>query len=87
MNEEITDLLCRLVSTPSLSGREDKTAALLAAYLNGKPDILAERMGNNVIAKKRSYAPGRPTVLLCSHHDTVAPAAGYTRDPFLPVLE
>mgnify|MGYP002682127536 FL=1 len=81
------DLLCRLIETPSVSGSEEKTAELLKAYLNAQPGVLAERMGNNVIARKATYDPGLSTVLLCSHHDTVMPAAGYTRDPFAPVLE
>jgi acetylornithine deacetylase len=28
------------------------------------------------------FDPARPTILLCSHHDTVKPNPGYTRDPF-----
>ena len=85
--KEMTDLLCRLIGTPSVSGSEEKTAALLAVYLQAKPGIRVERMGNNVIARKDSFQETLPTVLLCSHHDTVKPAAGYTRNPFVAVLE
>lgn len=87
MRSDMTDLLCRLIGTPSLSGSEDKTAVLLKDYLSTMPEVRAERIGNNVIARKKSYAAGLPTVLLCSHHDTVAPAASYTRDPFVPQME
>ncbi|MDD4472696.1 MAG: M20/M25/M40 family metallo-hydrolase [Bacteroidales bacterium] len=87
MKANMTDLLCRLTGTPSVSGSEDKTATLLTDYLNAISKVRAERIGNNVIARKESYVAGFPTVLLCSHHDTVAPAAGYTRDPFVPVIE
>ncbi len=85
--KEMTDLLCRLIGTPSVSGSEEKTAALLADYLQAQPGIRVERMGNNVIARKDSFSAGLPTVLLCSHHDTVRPAASYSRDPFVPVTE
>ncbi len=85
--KEMTDLLCRLIETPSVSGNEEKTAELLTGYLNAQPGVIAERMGNNVIARKDSFQETLPTVLLCSHHDTVKPAAGYTRNPFVAVLE
>jgi len=87
MMKDMIGLLCRLIETPSVSGSEEKTAELLTDYLNTQPGIHAERVGNNVVAKKDSQAAQLPTVLLCSHHDTVKPAAGYTRDPFVPVLE
>jgi acetylornithine deacetylase len=35
----------------------------------------------------RHYDPAKPTVLLNSHHDTVRPNAGYTRDPFEAAIE
>ncbi len=38
-------------------------------------------------ARAEGYDPARPTLLLNSHHDTVRPAAGYTRDPFAPTVE
>src|SRR5690606_2926997 len=30
----------------------------------------------------KSFSPGKPTILLNSHHDTVRPNPAYTRDPF-----
>ncbi|HOO42470.1 MAG TPA: M20/M25/M40 family metallo-hydrolase [Bacteroidales bacterium] len=85
--KEATQLLRDLIKTPSTSGNEDKTAVLLTEYLFEKTGIRAERIGNNVVAQKGQHPDGRPTVLLCSHHDTVKPAAGYTRDPYNPVIE
>ena len=85
--KEVTELLSQLIKTPSISGSEDKTAALLADFLFKKTGIPAERIGNNIIAHKEPHRTGRPTVLLCSHHDTVKPSAGYTRDPYNPVIE
>ncbi|MCL1974013.1 MAG: M20/M25/M40 family metallo-hydrolase, partial [Bacteroidetes bacterium] len=29
----------------------------------------------------------KPTLLLCSHHDTVKPSKGYTRDPYKPLTQ
>ncbi len=45
------------------------------------------RTGNNVWAKNLHFDPTKPTILLCSHHDTVRPTAGYTRDPFDGAIE
>ena len=43
-----------------------------------------QRLKNNIWAFNRHYSPEKPTVLLNSHHDTVKPNRGYTRDPFSP---
>ena len=44
------------------------------------------RSGNNIIVQNRYYDPAKPNLLLKSHHDTVKPNAGYTRDPFVPEI-
>ncbi|MFA6652416.1 MAG: M20/M25/M40 family metallo-hydrolase [Bacteroidales bacterium] len=85
--KEAIQLLRDLIKTPSVSGNEDKTAGLLTEYLFRKTGIHPECIGNNIIAHKGPHRTGRPTVLLCSHHDTVKPSAGYTRDPYDPVIE
>src|SRR5690606_28285508 len=46
-------------------------------------DIPCERVGNNLIAYNKFYQKDRPVILLNSHHDTVKPNPGYTRDPFV----
>ena len=78
MKNRYIDLLERLVATPSLSGQEAGTAALLVDFLV----VPTERKGHNVWAVNRHFDPSKPTVLFCSHHDTVAPASGWTKDPF-----
>lgn len=78
---EMISLLQRLIAMPSFSREEDATAAFLGSYLSGR-GILHHRKGNNIWAKNRSFAPGKKTLLLNSHHDTVKPNKGYTRDPF-----
>jgi acetylornithine deacetylase len=42
---------------------------------------------NNVWAKNLHFDDSKPTLLLNSHHDTVKPNAGYTRDPFNATIE
>ena len=84
-------LLQDLISTPSFSREEDKTADIIEAFLH-KEHIPTERKGNNVWAKNKhftveernpdTFGKGGATVLLNSHHDTVKPVQGWTRDPF-----
>ncbi len=76
-------LLQNLIATPSFSREEDKTADIIQAFLNNR-NIPTERKGNNVWAKNAHYTEGGTTVLLNSHHDTVKPVSGWTRDPFSP---
>lgn len=79
-------LLKELIATPSFSKEEDRTADILFRYLKGK-SIDVHRLQNNVWAKNRYFDPNLPTILLNSHHDTVKPNSGYTRDPFIPSEE
>jgi acetylornithine deacetylase len=74
-------LLQSLISTPSFSREEDKTAAIIAHFLQ-KQGILTQRHGNNIWAKNAHFREGLPTILLNSHHDTVKPVSAWTRDPF-----
>ena len=80
------ELLRRLVALPSPSGREEATAELLRDCL-AQRGAAPERLHNNVWARSAYFDPARPTLLLNSHHDTVRPAAGYTRDPYDPAVE
>lgn len=78
--------LSELIATPSISREEQATADYLAALLE-RHGVSVSRKGNNLWAQAHSLQHGVPTVLLNSHHDTVKPNAGYTRDPFLPTVE
>ncbi|MEO0626382.1 MAG: acetylglutamate kinase, partial [Bacteroidota bacterium] len=84
--ESPLNLLKSLIATPSFSRQEDRTAEVLFHYLTSA-GIPAFRQGNNVWSQNKHFNPGLPTVLLNSHHDTVKPANGYTRDPFEPTVE
>ena len=74
-------LLVRLIETPSFSGEEAGTAALVAEFL-ATHGAVPQRRGNNVWAVASGFDSNKPTVLLNSHHDTVRPGAGWTYPPF-----
>lgn len=84
--KEAVELLQALIATPSTSRDEARTGDLLFAFL-ADHGVAPERLHNNVWARAEGFDPRRPTLLLNSHHDTVRPAASYTRDPYAPTLE
>lgn len=80
------DLLSRMIATPSFSRDEGRTADIIYEYLachGAEP----QRHVNNIWALSPGFDPSLPTLMLNSHHDTVRPAASYTRDPFMPSVE
>ncbi|HXS56512.1 MAG TPA: M20 family metallo-hydrolase [Hanamia sp.] len=77
-------LLKNLISTPSFSKEENKTADILEQFLKNR-NIKANRYLNNVWATNKFFDPNKTTLLLNSHHDTVKPNAGYTLNPFEPI--
>lgn len=83
LKAKATELLIKLIATPSFSREEHGTATLIQDFFR-KEQIKAGRKGNNVWVRNEHYNPALPTVLLNSHHDTVKPNTGYTRDPFDP---
>ncbi|MBX2945277.1 MAG: M20 family metallo-hydrolase [Cyclobacteriaceae bacterium] len=82
---EAINLLQSLIETPSFSREEDKTANLIASFLD-KHNVLVNRSENNVWAVNKYFDEQKPTILLNSHHDTVKPNPAYTRDPFKPEI-
>lgn len=80
------ELLKSMIATPSTSRIEEGTAALIFDRLH-EAGVMPRRFRNNVWAVSASFDPYRPTLMLNSHHDTVKPAASYTRDPYLPSVE
>ena len=79
--DDSIDLLRRLISIPSLSKEEDNTALLIQQFLQDR-GVKTHRRNNNVWAYNEHFDSDKPTILLNSHHDTVKPNPGYTRDPF-----
>ncbi|MCP9753381.1 M20/M25/M40 family metallo-hydrolase [Ferruginibacter sp. HRS2-29] len=84
--EDAVKLLQQLISIPSLSREEDKTALAIENFLHQK-NIVADRAMNNVWATNRFFDASRPSILLNSHHDTVPANSKYSNDPFDPKIE
>lgn len=71
----LAELTLRLCSVPSVTGQEDAIAAEIHDLCRrAGGHVRAERVGNAVLAEGPPR-PGRPTVALFGHSDTVRPAA------------
>lgn len=79
--ENALELLQRLIATPSFSKEEDNVASIIEGFFSNY-NVHVQRSLNNVWVKNKYFSEGKPTILLNSHHDTVRPNPGYTRDPF-----
>ena len=79
-------LLRHLIETPSFSSEEDHTATLIENWFQNFT-IPYTRTKNNVWATNLHFDESKPTLLLNSHHDTVKPNNGYTKDPFKAIEE
>jgi acetylornithine deacetylase len=86
LHEQAIDVLSELIKTPSFSKEEGQTASYIAKWLFEK-GVEVQRVGNNVWAANKYFDETKPTILLNSHHDTVKPNSGYTKDPFQPLVE
>ena len=90
MIQELTQkaiaLLKKLIETPSFSSEEDRTAAHLEQWFQTF-GMLYTRTNNNVWSVNKYFEEGKPTLLLNSHHDTVRPNNGYSKDPFKAIVE
>jgi len=79
--QQALQLLQQLISTPSFSKEEDRTANVIELFLK-ESGVETNRKVNNIWAFNKHFDASKPTILLNSHHDTVKPNSGYTRDPF-----
>ncbi|WP_126972607.1 M20 family metallo-hydrolase [Gynurincola endophyticus] len=84
--KEAVALLQQLIATPSFSKEENHTADIIEQFLQ-KKSVNVSRLENNVWAKNKYFNESKPTILLNSHHDTVKPNKGYTKDPFQAIEE
>lgn len=84
--KDAVGLLQDLIRIPSFSKEEGETASLIEAFFADR-NVPARRYLNNIWAINKYFDDAKPSILLNSHHDTVRPNAGYTRDPFDPVIE
>ena len=84
--DDSIELLKKLIRIPSISKQEDDTASVIEQFLQQR-GVKTSRKLNNVWAYNKFFDAAKPTLLLNSHHDTVKPNSGYTRDPFAADLE
>jgi len=84
--EQAVELLQQLISIPSFSKEENLTADVIENFLQQKC-VITHRKLNNIWAWNKYFDASKPTILLNSHHDTVKPNSGYTRDPYDAKIE
>ncbi|SFT54085.1 acetylornithine deacetylase [Algoriphagus locisalis] len=84
--DSAVELLNRLIEIPSYSKEESSTAEVIEEFFTAR-DIEVHKSGNNIWAFANLFDKEKPTIWLNSHHDTVKPNAGYTKDPFLAITE
>lgn len=84
--QQSLQLLQTLIKTPSFSREEALTAEIINTFLEDH-GVQTHRKLNNVWAWNKHFDPTKPTILLNSHHDTVKPNSGYTRDPYDAAIE
>ena len=82
---EAITLLKSLIKIPSFSSEEHQTALLIESWFQDSA-ITYKRNNNNIWAINKYFDETKPTLLLNSHHDTVKPTNGYTKDPFEPII-
>lgn len=86
LQNDAVALLKELITIPSFSREEDKTADVIERFMQDR-GVKTHRKGNNIWAYNAHFDSSKPTLLLNSHHDTVKPNSGYTRNPFSPDVE
>lgn len=79
--DEAIEMLRKLVTIPSFSKEEDAASDYLEETLKPVFHNQIARKGNNLVIDVQGEEEG-PTLLLCSHIDTVQVVDGWTRDPF-----
>jgi acetylornithine deacetylase len=79
------NLLRELIAIPSISGQEAELAVFVEETAR-RWGLEVVRSDSGVRIEVRGWGAG-PTFALASHLDVVPPGAGWTRDPFTPVIE
>lgn len=86
LTTEAIALLKQLIETQSFSSEEDQTALLIEGWFTSH-DLPFKRDNHNIWATNKHFDEKKPTLLLNSHHDTVKPNNGYTKDPLKAIVE
>jgi acetylornithine deacetylase len=79
------NLLRELIAIPSVSGQETELAVFIEETVR-RWGLEVIRTARGVQVEVRGWGGG-PTIALASHLDVVPPGAGWTRDPYTPVIE
>ncbi|HEV8176107.1 MAG TPA: M20/M25/M40 family metallo-hydrolase, partial [Gemmatimonadales bacterium] len=79
------DFLRELIAIPSVSGEETGVAVFIEETTR-RWGLEVVRSANSVQIEVRGWGAG-PTLAFASHLDVVPPGAGWTRDPFNPIIE
>ena len=83
MYYDAIELLKGMITRPSFS-RDEKEVADFLQQAWEKAGYKVHRKGNNLWLVAPHFQLDKPTILLNSHIDTVKPASGWTKDPFIP---
>ena len=86
LTNDAIELLKQLIETPSFSSEEDQTAMLIEQWFQ-QYKMSYHRTQHNVWSVNQYFDESKPTLLLNSHHDTVKPNKGYTKDPFKAIVD
>ena len=84
--DDAVALLRELIAVPRVSRDESQAADILYGRM-AEWGLQPQRVKNNVFALPNETDPGKPTLLLNAHIDTVKPVASWTRDPHSPDIE
>lgn len=84
--EEAIIVLKNLISIPAFSREENKVADWLERYVELQGYVVS-RKDNNIWLMSPGFDADHPTILLCSHIDTVQAASNWKHNPFVPVVE
>ncbi|WP_407655344.1 M20 family metallo-hydrolase [Aureispira anguillae] len=80
-------ILRQLIRIPSLSRKEAQTAHFLSDCIHQLTGVVPQQKHHNLWIKNKHFNPDLPSILLCSHHDTVKPVKGWSKNPYLDQLE
>jgi acetylornithine deacetylase len=83
---EASMLLKNMINIPSFSKEERKVADMLERYVELQ-GYTPHRKDNNIWLMSPGFDAELPTIMLCSHIDTVKPVAGWAYNPHLPVVD
>lgn len=79
-------LLQQLIAIPSLSKEENFSAECIEIFFKEK-SVIVYRLLNNIWCTNKYFDAAKPSILLNSHHDTVAANSAYTNNPFDPKIK